>query len=251
MNSSRATMRLAMLLAIVAATGLAGEPWKEKSFREWDQKDLARIMQDSPWSKNVYVPITWREGRARGLTPDTSASSGAPTSIRGTRDASEFGGVEGRTVTARGEPTALFTVRWTSSLTLRQAVARLNFLRGLPAAEAEKPLAFDPPVHELIIFGEDLSLFEKATEQELKQKTHLSLKQARKEVQPLAVALRKSEDGKRTVAVVFHFPKKTDSGEALIAASEKSIEFHVHAAGTSFKVEFEPRKMVTKEGPEF
>ena len=44
-----------MGLFVVAIAVWAGEPWQQKSYREWDEVDLKRILFDSPWSRQVNI----------------------------------------------------------------------------------------------------------------------------------------------------------------------------------------------------
>ena len=39
------------LLAIAAAAWAGGDVWKTKPYSQWDQKDIATILQSSPWAK--------------------------------------------------------------------------------------------------------------------------------------------------------------------------------------------------------
>ena len=256
-------VRKSFLIIALMSFGLAafaGDPWKDKSWREWDEKDLARVMADSPWSRPAKVDATWKDarGRAQGLSPDSSADSGAPTTIRGTSEGGSYGGnPQGPNVgprTDRNDPRyaqAVFIVRWTSSRTLRQAVARLNMQRGMPVADAEKIVAQQPQAHEIIVFGEDMTPFANVTAEELRAKTHLTLKSAKQEISPRAAAVRRSPDGKQILAAVFEFPMNSEAGALLISAKEKGAEFHCQVRRTSIKVNFEPGKMISKDGAEF
>jgi hypothetical protein len=217
-------------------------------------------MADSPWSRPVKVDATWKEakGGARGLSPDSSAVSGAPTSISGTSEGGSYGGnPQAPNVGPRTDRTdpryaqAVFIVRWTSSRTLRQAVARLNMQRGMPVADAEKIVALQPKAHEIIVFGEDMTLFANVTADELREKTHLTLKSTKQEVHPKAAAVRKSPDGKQILAVVYEFPMNSEAGTPLISSKEKGAEFHCQLGKISIKANFEPQKMVSKDGAEF
>jgi hypothetical protein len=246
-------------VAVLAAGLVAGEPWKEKPFNEWTAEEISRLMTDSPWAKVVSVPATWKGGRAnRGLSSDTSASSGAPTSISGTTGG-EFGGAPSGARTAGPPPDRAspgvgegkFLVRWASGRAMILALARLSMLKNDPPAEAERILRVQPQVHEVVIVGPDMSAFESIEIGELKERAYLKPRSAKDRVAPLAVQIRRSPDGKQVAAVIFDFPRATPDGKPLIASGEKGVEFGCAVGGATLKVSFDPQKMVTREGPEF
>src|ERR1700694_3418881 len=43
-------------VAILLAIDLwAGEPWRQKSYRVWNQNDVRTILNESPWAKRIEV----------------------------------------------------------------------------------------------------------------------------------------------------------------------------------------------------
>src|SRR5574337_88132 len=56
--------RIALLLACLAlaVAAWAGDPWKEKTYKEWNQEEVNKILADSPWSRPVTVQALWRSG---------------------------------------------------------------------------------------------------------------------------------------------------------------------------------------------
>ena len=62
-------MRKAILMSsaiiVLAALAFAGtEVWKAKPYQQWDQKDVSKILGDSPWSKIVQVEAPWTIGKS-------------------------------------------------------------------------------------------------------------------------------------------------------------------------------------------
>ena len=52
------TSRLSILVSIcllAVSTLSAGDPWKEKPWTEWTEKDCIKILQKSPWGKRVLI----------------------------------------------------------------------------------------------------------------------------------------------------------------------------------------------------
>ena len=160
---SRATVFLAVLL--LAATAWAGDLWKEKPYKEWNEKEASKVLGDSPWSKVVSVNATWK---GRQLDRDTAARGTPGEQSGGARGAySERGATTERPGGASSdEPQAQaleakFLVRWTSARTLRQALARLAVLRGaVQESDAEKFLVQEPPEYEVSVLGPDMTPFQ-------------------------------------------------------------------------------------------
>jgi len=58
----------------------------------------------------------------------------------------------------------------------------------------------------------------------------------------------RSADKKRINAIIFHFPKKNRSGQAIVSSDEKELKF-VNRAGTiEIKASFDVQKMVDQQG---
>ena len=65
-------MRKAILMSsaiiILATLAFAGtDVWKAKPYQQWDQKDISKILGDSPWSKMVQVEAPWTIGKSARL----------------------------------------------------------------------------------------------------------------------------------------------------------------------------------------
>jgi hypothetical protein len=103
---------------MTAAAGTAAEFWEEKPFSAWSDKDVNRLLNDSPWAQRTSVPMP--------RSPRESAD--IPTGGRGGGDDSTVG---------RSMPVAVpqikLTVQWRSALPIRQALARNQF--GADAAK--------------------------------------------------------------------------------------------------------------------
>lgn len=46
---------LGAIAVCVAGAAAAGDAWKDKPYQSWDQKDVLKILNDSPWSQSVMV----------------------------------------------------------------------------------------------------------------------------------------------------------------------------------------------------
>jgi hypothetical protein len=51
----RATLSTVLLVLFGSGVLWAGDPWKEKPYTEWTEKDCIKILQKSPWGKRVLI----------------------------------------------------------------------------------------------------------------------------------------------------------------------------------------------------
>lgn len=232
-----------MLLLIVAslfAIALwASDPWKDKSYKDWDQKDVHQIMNESPWAKKVEI-----KGHG-GL----EAPEGAPTAggAPGANEEKEGPGGEEDEENEKGDVT--FVVRWISSRTLREASARSQVLQGrITQAEIEKHIPPEPDDYQLVVVGSNMTMFQNTDESALQSKSYLAAKKSKQRITPNQVEIVRTRDGKKIGAIVFHFPKKTKSGEPAIADDEKELNFVVRAGTGEIKTGFDLQKMADKQG---
>jgi hypothetical protein len=177
-------MRKAILISsammVLAAVIFAGnnDPWKSKPYQQWDDKDVRKILGDSPWSKIIQVDATWTNLKDIPAADSSQLPSGPST-------APAAGGKIGTSPSAGANPTVggaaappsdpgdpkpqvAFAVRWVSSRTLQRAAARSAELAGqIKPDEAEKQLANPPDVYEIALTGPDMRPFQTADEDTL------------------------------------------------------------------------------------
>jgi hypothetical protein len=146
-----------------------------------------------------------------------------------------------------GAETTEFYVRWVSSRTVREAWARrLALNKKLPAASAEEgpPPAVDDL--EIAIAGRDMSGFERARDATLRAKCFLAVN-SKPKVLPTRVEVARSNDG-RVRGLLFHFPRRTASGEPVISTHDTKVWFIEYGGDTEIRVTFNPQQMVDSKG---
>ncbi len=230
----------------VAINAWAGDPWKEKPYKDWDEKDVRKILSDSPWSK----PVEIEREKKHGL----EAPEGAPT-VGSARDEDEEDEREekdhgrGRGEEEKKEDEVKFVARWVSSRTLREASVRGQVLqKRISEAEADKYLPPAPEDYELAVVGTDMTPFQSVSESTLKSQSFLMGKKSKERITASQVEIVRGSDGKRINAIVFHFSKKSTAGQAIVSAEEKELKFVCRAGTTEIKVSFDPQKMVDQQG---
>lgn len=245
----RPKLLLPLVIFIVALAAWAGDPWKQKPYHQWDEKDVRKVLNDSPWAKSLNVSAPWM-----GAGPQTSPgvpSAGAATGVQGAATGPISGGPPAGSEVPTGTslPEATYLVRWTSATILRQAIARGAVLRGaMQQADVEKALAQEAHEYQVMVLGPDMTPFTSSDEFGLKEKAYLRAKKSKVKISPSRVEIRRSEDGKKITSVLFWFPKKAESGGTVFTPDEKGIEFNCQAAGTTLRANFDPQKMVGPQG---
>jgi hypothetical protein len=226
-------MAAALLLAFVV---FAGDVWKDKKYTDWDQKDVAKILTDSPWARTVQfggqgssqaaaAPIDGIGTANSNVGADSSGGGGASDGSRASHSLSATQSViQGNGGSGMG-PQANFSVLWYSSRTIREALAREKELQGVAADEAEKPLATQFDHYTIVLQGRNLGGFVRAGEDAIKDKSYLMLKKSHDKLEPDKVTLQKSADGARVTAILYEFPEKNATGQPTIASDEKSADF--------------------------
>lgn len=253
--SKHVALFAAMLLA--AATVTAGDVWKDKPYQQWDEKDLRKILSDSPWAKTVAVEKTWagsKGGPGGANMPDASR----PTSNRGPAGSQQTGEPQPEVPGGSGAGAALaqvpFRIVWQSSRTIRYALARNAELRGIAQSEIQKFLATQPMAYELVVSSPDMSQFGTGDEsviEQLKTKTYLAPKKSKEKIAPSRIEVRRVSDGSTITSIAFFFEKKSGSGEPVFTPDEKHIDFFCQVGKLTLKTSFDPPKMNDKEGADF
>jgi hypothetical protein len=255
--------KIAILTIGFALAGLvygASDAWKTKPYQQWDQNDVKEVLTNSPWVKHTVVDAIWQKSQLN--TPDMgngnppsqtnpqmpSRPGGAPGANAGGGMPSGGGGDQGSVSTGGS---ALFFVRWSSSQTVREAIARDAILNGHSSeAQAEQYVDQAPAGYEILVSGQDMTPFAHETNDTLKSKAYLQVKPSKEKVNPSTVEINKDVDGKKITSVLFTFPKQGPNGQPLIAANGKQAQFDCKLKEAHFDAEFDLRKMTGKNGPD-
>jgi hypothetical protein len=232
-------------LSMISVAAGASDPWKDKDPQDWDEKDVQKILTDSPWCRQFQI------GSANvGSLGSSSTSVGSAAHPGSGNDPLALPGPPppGSSDLSPGMgPVTKFTVSWHSSHTVREALVREKELSGTLPDIARKDLAAKYDSYEISISGANLKMFGKEGVESLKAHSYLALKNSKAKIAPDKVVLQTSQSG-NLVAILFDFPQKTASGEPTIAPGEKSADFSAKAGSLPLKVTFDISKMSTKQG---
>lgn len=66
------------LLIVAALVFAGGDPWKAKPYQQWDDKDVKKILEDSPWAKVIQVDVNWKASKDNGADMGGPAATNQP-----------------------------------------------------------------------------------------------------------------------------------------------------------------------------
>lgn len=149
-----------MAIAGVMTLALWAAPfWVSKPYTQWTEKEVEKILGDSPWMQSADVSfdpsaMQGQGGRIRMGGP--GGGMGGPGGAGGPGDPGGMGGgmrgPGGGPGGGMGRPEV--HVMWQSALPIRQAMARAAALKESPAAESlERQVAETPEHHVLAVMG--------------------------------------------------------------------------------------------------
>lgn len=129
--------RILVLSGAAAALLWGADFWDTKPYTQWTEKEVAKILGDSPWSRTATTVVDMnkvKEMAAKAAPPD---ADGPPAAAPGGGRGGRGGGGGGM---PRMAPMLELMVRWQSSLTVRQAMVRGQF--GDEVASSQKAQEF-------------------------------------------------------------------------------------------------------------
>jgi hypothetical protein len=120
-------LHIILLCITAAAMLLAADSWQKKAYTAWDNKDIQKILNDSPWARKVDI-VMGALGSQVDLPKSNSPVAGAGSmgggggmGGRGRGDMSEPGS------TFHGTPMVRIIVRFISALPVKQAMMRSKY----------------------------------------------------------------------------------------------------------------------------
>ncbi len=240
-------MRRGSALLVVSLTAglailFAADFWKEKKFTDWSDKEVQKMLTDSPWARKTGITLTMPSGGRGGAR--NAGSSFASAQDEGERPTGGMGGMGGG---MRGGgmgggipmPALEVTVRWHSALPIKQAVIRERH-RGQPGVteEESKLLAREESVYIAGVIGVpgpgvgvDAKELAAAAQLRIEGQT------------PIQAASVQMERSPRGTNFYFIFPKRQE-GAHVITLDDKEVEFFLKSKTMAVKRKFKLRDMV-------
>jgi len=232
-----------LLIFAVFTLGLyslvAADFWKEKKYTEWSEKELDKMLENSPWAQKTSIQMKARGGGGRG--------GGLSTGLPGAE--SQGGGAGGAGRGGRGSfedterpPEIRVIVRWHTALPIKQAIACLRYQDEVETSEeAVKMLGQEEPLYIVGIIGipgpaAALNL------DEVKAGAQLKIKN----LPPIQAANAQADQGPTGTNLYLVFPRLQE-GAHIITAEDKEVEVFLKTSTIEVKHKFKLKDMVYRD----
>lgn len=238
--------RFCIAVLFITVLLCAGEPWTQKPYTQWTPEEIDRVLRKSPWAREV-THVTFRTRERIDPTSVGAHNPGQATTVY-----TDAGPVVIRDPDVPVAPTVSTDsvrsswgrslVLWYSSVTIREAVVRLNLLRGsITEDQAKRLMSWKPKHHALMVSGEAALVLRGISDAQIMNSVSLWLKRTRQRIAPVLMQRGDSE-------ILLYFPRELE-GKPLISPEEDKAEFQCKA-GIQFKVTFDLRKMARQGQPD-
>ena len=219
-----------------AFAAMAAEGFLTKPFTEWADKDVVRLLQNSPWAHPVSVSF----GAPAQSTESDGARGASGTPNMNGPNSGRRGGRGGESMESLSTgASVLLTVRWHSALPVRQATVLLKLGRDkVSSDEATRFLTQAMPGYVIVLAGlpENMGRMPPERLSEL-AKTATALRIKDKGPIPAASAERVNRE--HSVDLYFVFPKTSP-----IDLDDKEVEFVANLGRIEVKRKFKLKDMM-------
>jgi hypothetical protein len=236
---------------VCAASLYAADFWQSKPFMQWSDKDLHRMIENSPWAKPQSISMGGAELPAGG---GRGRRGGAPsTEVTGAAEDPGFGGPGGQSMGGgrnrgggdtdemmrQAPPSLNLVVRWQNALPVKQALVRLKYgSETATSPDAKKALESGENVYVIAVTGvarNMLAANPESIKKALIDRTTLAAK-GKDELKPTDIQFGRAD---RSFEVYFVFPKKTE-----FVVDDKEVEFSTRFENITVKQKFRLKDML-------
>jgi hypothetical protein len=241
--------RTGLFLMLAASALWAADAW-DKSYTDWSEKDIERVMTNSPWSQKrtlaLGVPGGGGSGGGQGggfpggggIGSDDGEIGGGGGG--GGRGGGGFGGGGGgRGGGGGGIPMMNLIVRWQSALPVKHALLKFRYGNEVgTSAEAQQFMNREESHYILGVTGLPARMARLTQDTEALKSSAVLKRKGKQDIVPESVEARNIEQSK-TLDLYLLFPK-TDE----ITLADKEVEFQVKLGQMEVKRKFKLEKMV-------
>ena len=236
----KTALKTAALLVFPAALALwAAEVWQAKPYTDWTDKDIQKIMSDSPWSKKVSVALSMGGpgGPVPPSTTGTTGGRGGGGGRSGPQGQSADPGIGGDAAVGGGVPETVLFVRWRTALVVNEALAKSKYgAEAGTSPDAKKMLEPEPKYYVIWVNGLPANLRPRDAEAKQAMLKDSVLNPKDKNSIP-AEDIQFAGQGRAT-DFFFLFPRS-----AGITADDKEVEFVTKLGKTAIKAKFKLKDM--------
>jgi hypothetical protein len=229
-------MKKAAGLLLLFGFGLLAAEFWQKPYTEWSDKDLTKMMTDSPWAKSASVSM----GGPGGGPPAIGGGGGGGFGGGGHGGPQGGGGSEnGPGAPGSGPPSFDVVARWQSALPIRQAFVRLKFgAEADKSTDAGKVLEEQERPYEIVLSGPMGMFLGGKPGDAAKALSEVSFLTSRRTGAIKAVQIEVGKPGK-TMDVVFAFPRSMP-----FTVEDKEVELSTKLGTSPLKYKFKLKDMV-------
>ncbi|TKJ34717.1 hypothetical protein CEE39_02005 [bacterium (candidate division B38) B3_B38] len=215
---------------MAGGAGKGGKFWQEKPFAEWTEKEVRKLLFDSPWVKKwrysfSKTDIISRDTNIIGEEPNRRVPINPPVlSPEEERSAEQ-----------------VYYISWISALPWKQAIVRYTQLQRQPldVIQIERFLKAPESYIRINITTSDPELILPALKDKIMKMTYLQTK-TRKKI-PVLDYLPPTMENKRVA--LFIFPREED-GKPLLTLEDKEVTFSTRLNDLTLRCKFKLKDMV-------
>ncbi len=223
--------------------------WNTRSFTEWTEKEVDKLLKNSPWSRSITINMGAMSGSGMGSGGARGGGGFPRGGAVGVEDGDLGGGGGGRGGGGTGAPgmrPIQVVVTWYSK-PVRQAMARSITLRNpeAPREELDKLLNYpETPFFDILVIGWTGARGDEEKEiRKLREETCLEKKN--KEKISLADMILPKGRGQ---PLVLLFPKEID-GKPTVTLEDKEVTLRTRVAQNTVRAKFKLAEMLINGEP--
>ena len=213
----------------------AGGFWDKTPYTQWSEKQLQKVLSNSPWAKKIKVSMTGQPGKRSGSGRYPGRSGYGAQNVSGSLPRGEevgsrtAGGGGGRGAGSRPSREIILLVRWESSLPLKQArLMNSPMARDASPQKIEKYLNRKDSNYIVSLEGLPPPILDRLDPVRLSQKVTL-IRKNHAPIQAQSVRL----VGQKNRLLFFLFPKDDP-----INLKDKDVEFQIELPSITVKKKF-------------
>lgn len=217
----------------------AADFWQSKTPSEWSDKDVEKLMNNSPWARPFELTMSGPTppnvgspgGNSRGDAGPPSPISEGGGGGRGARGGGGEGPGTSQATTVVG--------RWQSALPLKQAFARVKYGADAATSTEAKQLVERQETSYIIVVSGPLRPLMRGNAETLKKAIMDASSLSSKTKDPLKPAELQLASSQKSVELVFYFPRT-----AAFTLADKEVEFSTRIGDVTLKYKFRLKEMV-------
>jgi hypothetical protein len=206
----------------------AADFWQSKPYTDWNEKELDKVMNNSPWARSISISMP-------GGPPGFGGADPKPVSESGGRGRGGGGGVD---IPAAPGLSAQIVARWQSAMPVKEAFVRVKFRTEAAASpEVKETLDREETTYQIVLSGPRMAFpgTSEVLKKTLGEVTLLSSK-TKGAMKPTDIQIATST---KEIDVLFTFPRTMP-----YTLDDQEVEFVTKVGSSPLKYKFRLKDMV-------